>query len=147
MRISTYTDYSLRLLMHAAARSPDLITIQDVARGFGISRNHLMKVTHDLALRGYIRTQRGRTGGFRLARPPAEISIGEVVRFNESTVPLVECFDRANNTCVIAPGCKLKFVLKDAEDAFYAVLDGVTLKDLMMRPSEFFRLLKGRTPN
>jgi Rrf2 family protein len=76
--------------MHAAARHPDLITIQDVADGFGISKNHLMKVTHRLALAGYIETQRGRTGGFRLAKRPEDINIGAIVRLGEGNAPLVE---------------------------------------------------------
>ena len=146
MRVTAYTDYSLRLLMHAAARHPDLITIQDVADGFGISKNHLMKVTHRLALAGYIETQRGRTGGFRLAKRPEEINIGAIVRLGEGNAPLVECFDRATNQCVITPACKLKTVLWNAEKAFYAVLDRVTLRDLLVEPAEFLALLKRRTP-
>jgi Rrf2 family nitric oxide-sensitive transcriptional repressor len=146
MRISTHSDYALRLLMHVAARHPELVTIQDVADGYGISKNHLMKIAHQLALGGYLETQRGRTGGLRLARNPGDINLGAVLRLGEGGTPLVECFDRATNACVITPACKLKFLLKDAEDAFYGVLDRYTLQDLQVRPAEFLALLKPRTP-
>ncbi len=141
MRISTYTDYSLRLLMHAAARSPDLLTIDEVARGFGISKNHLMKVTHQLAQAGYLETQRGRSGGFRLARDASAINIGEIVRMGEKGAPLVECFDHSNNTCVITARCQLKFALDEAQKAFFDVLQRFTLKDLQLAPAEFLAML------
>jgi Rrf2 family nitric oxide-sensitive transcriptional repressor len=141
MRISVFTDYAYRVLMQAAARNPDLITIQDVAIGYGISRNHLMKVIHELSKAGFLETQRGRHGGFRLGRPAERIKLGDIFRLGESGAPLVECFDQATNACVVTPGCRLKFVLADAERAFVAVLDRYTLRDVMSRPAEFLRLL------
>jgi Rrf2 family nitric oxide-sensitive transcriptional repressor len=141
MRISVFTDYAFRVLMQAAARDPDLITIQDVAVGYGISKNHLMKVIHELSKAGLLETQRGRNGGFRLRRPAEKIRLGDIFRMGESDTPLVECFSNATNTCVVIPGCKLKYILADAEKAFVAVLDRYTLKDVMARPAEFLRLL------
>lgn len=129
MRINTYTDYALRVLMHAAARSPQLVTIQEVATSFGISRNHLTKVIHELARAGFLETQRGRSGGFTLARPAIKIRIGDVVRFGEAEIPLVECFDPIRNACVVTPICKIKHQLHEALQAFYAVLDKYTLAD------------------
>ena len=106
MRINTYTDYALRVLMHAAVRHPALVTIQEVATSFGISRNHLTKVIHKLAQAGFLETQRGRGGGFTLAKPAAKIRVGDVVRFGEADSVLVECFDPIRNTCVVTPFCR-----------------------------------------
>ncbi len=130
MRINTYTDYALRVLMHAAVRHPALVTIQEVATSFGISRNHLTKVIHKLAQAGFLETQRGRGGGFTLAKPAAKIRVGDVVRFGEADSVLVECFDPIRNTCVVTPVCKLKHQLHEALQAFYAVLDQYTVADL-----------------
>jgi Rrf2 family nitric oxide-sensitive transcriptional repressor len=141
MRISLFTDYAFRVLMQAAARNPDLITIQDVAVGYGISRNHLMKVIHELSKSGFLETQRGRNGGFRLGKLAEDIRLGDIFRMGESESPLVECFSEASNACIVTPGCKLKFILADAEKAFIAVLDRYTLKDVMARPAEFLKLL------
>ena len=130
MRINTYTDYSLRVLIHAAAKHPTRTTIQEVADAFAISKNHLMKVINELARAGYLETQRGRSGGFTLAKPANRIKVGEVVRFAEQDSVLVECFDPLNNRCAITPACHLKFHLHEALEAFYAVLDRYTVADL-----------------
>ena len=134
MRINTYTDYALRILIHAAAKSPALVTNQEVANAFRISKNHLMKVTNELSKAGFLATVRGRSGGFTLARPASEIRVGEVVRFAEKGSVLVECFDPGHNRCIITPACNLKFYLLDAVEAFYGVLDRRTVADLFEHP-------------
>jgi len=126
VKLTRYTDYALRVLMHVAARPERLSSIGEIARGYGISQNHLMKVVHDLRKSGYVAAVRGRTGGIRLARPPSEINVGEVVRHTEEGFDLVDC-----GSCVIARGCGLTGVLKEATRAFLAVLDGYTLADLV----------------
>jgi len=130
MRLSLFTDYAFRLLIHLAARTPDLVTIDEAADAFSISRNHLAKIAGELSRGGFIETVRGRAGGLRLARTPRDITAGAVARLTERSIPLVECFDRANNACVITPACTLKTVLASAENAFYAVLDAYTLADM-----------------
>lgn len=134
MHITFYTDYSLRVLIHAAAKSPALVTIDEVAGAFRVSKNHLMKVIHNLSRAGFLATSRGRNGGFTLARPANRIRVGDVVRLTEQGSPLVECFDPANNTCIITPACKLKFILHDAQEAFYGVLARRTIADLFISP-------------
>jgi Rrf2 family transcriptional regulator, nitric oxide-sensitive transcriptional repressor len=134
MRINAYTDYSLRVLIHAAAKAPHLVTIQEVANAFRVSKNHLMKVINELSRAGFLATVRGRNGGFTLARPASQIRVGDIVRLGEKGSVLVECFDPEHNQCVITPVCKLKFDLHDAEQAFYAVLDQRTIADLFERP-------------
>ncbi|MGB8313952.1 MAG: Rrf2 family transcriptional regulator [Aestuariivirga sp.] len=131
MRIATYSDFALRLLMYTAVKHPAYVTITEVSEAYGISKNHLMKVTHELALAGYLDTLRGRNGGLRLARPAKEINVGQVVRLTEKGSALVECFDPATNTCVITPACKLKHVLNDALEAFFRTLEQTTLADLI----------------
>lgn len=126
MKLKTYTDYALRVLMHLAARPDRLASIGEIARTYRISHNHLMKVVHDLRKEGFLDAVRGRAGGIRLARPPAEISVGQVVRHTESGFDLVDCA-----SCVIAPACALTAALHEARAAFMAVLDGYSLADLV----------------
>ncbi|MCG6857237.1 MAG: Rrf2 family transcriptional regulator [Salaquimonas sp.] len=142
MRLSLFTDYAFRLLIHVAARDPELVTITQVSEAYGIPRNHLTKIAHELGRAGYLETVRGRGGGMRLARPAGEISLGRLVRLGEGRSPLVECFDRATNQCVITPACSLKHMLTEACNAFYAVLDHRTLADVVKRPRELLNLLE-----
>src|SRR5690348_17050276 len=99
MRLSTYSDYSIRVLMQAAVRDPELVTIDEVARTFGISRHHLVKVVHDLGRNGFLKTRRGIGGGFSLARPPEEIRLGDIVRLGEESETVIDCLDRAAHQC------------------------------------------------
>ncbi len=126
MRLTRYTDYALRVLMHLAARPERLSSIGEMARIHRVSQNHLMKVVHDLRKEGLVEAVRGRTGGIRLARAPAEINIGAVVRHTEESFDLVDC-----GSCVIARACSLTGVLNEALRAFLAVLDRHTLADLV----------------
>jgi Rrf2 family nitric oxide-sensitive transcriptional repressor len=140
MRLTFHTDYALRLLMLLALEPEDLHTIEAVARRYDISRNHLMKVAQTLAKAGLIDSLRGRGGGLRLARPPEEINLGTVVRATEDGFALVECFDRERNTCVVAPACGLRGPLEEALDAFLAVLDSYSLRDLVKNPATSRRM-------
>jgi len=141
MRLTTYTDYSLRVLIRLALNPEELTTIADIARAYNISQHHLMKVVHHLGLAGYIETVRGHGGGMRLAKKPAQIPLGEVVRRTEPDFGLVDCF-RASECCAIQPACLLTGVLQEALDAFLAVLDRYTLADLVGKPRMLASLLK-----
>lgn len=133
MRLTTYTDYSLRTLMYLAANQDRLVTIQEIADLHQIAKNHLTKVVHQLGLLGLAQTLRGRNGGLKLGKAPADINIGAVVRSTETDFFMAECFDRNKNACILTPSCNLKDVLHTATTAFLEVLDGVTLEDLMRR--------------
>jgi len=135
VRLTTYTDYGLRLLMYVALKGGELATIQEVADAYGISKNHLMKVAYDLGRHGYLETVRGRGGGLRLARPTERIGLGDVVRSMEEDFTLVECFAPGADGCRITRACRLKGVLGEALKAYLAVLDGYTLADLTTRNS------------
>lgn len=130
MRLTTMTDYALRLLMYLAQQPDRLCTIAEAAQAHGISEAHLMKVTHHLGLLGWIETVRGKGGGMRLARAPHEIGLGEVVRDMEPDFHLVECFS-SGSTCVRTGDCALTGVLQSALQDFLARLDGVTLADIV----------------
>ncbi|PQA89697.1 RrF2 family transcriptional regulator [Hyphococcus luteus] len=130
MRLTVYSDYALRLLMYVAINSERLCTIQEIADHYNISKNHLMKVTYELGLAGYIETVRGRSGGIRLARASRDIGIGDVIRSTEEDFKLVECFDRSTNQCMISGRCKLARILDEALGAYMQTLDKYTLADL-----------------
>ena len=141
MRISTFTDYALRVLIQAALRHPEKVTIDEVAKAYGISRNHLIKVIHELGQAGFIVTQRGRSGGFTLARPADRINVSDVVKFCEHGQPMAECFDVANNACVITPACRLKGMLAEALRGFHDVLGKYTIADICEKPQALRRHL------
>lgn len=146
MKLTVHTDYALRLLMVLAIEPDGLHTIEEIAARHGISRNHLMKVAQTLVRGGFVTSQRGRAGGLMLSRAPAEIIVGDVVRATEDDCALVECFDPARNQCRIVPGCGLIAPLQEALAAFFAVLDGWTLADLVgsrTRQHQIRRLLPG----
>ena len=126
MRLTRYTDYSLRVLMYVAARDGAGVTIAQIASAYGISRDHLMKVVQELGKAGYLRNVRGRFGGLLLAQKADEIVVGDVVRRMESDFDLADC-----GNCVIEPVCVLTGALQDALAAFMKVLDGYTLADLL----------------
>ncbi len=143
MRLTRYTDYSLRVLIYLAVRPDGFGTVQSIADAYQISRNHLMKVVQALSRRGYVDTVRGKGGGMRLRLPPGRINVGRVVRDMERDLELVECFG-PHNACVITPECTLKHVLSDALQAFLAVLDRHTLADLIDDAPALQRLLDVR---
>jgi Rrf2 family nitric oxide-sensitive transcriptional repressor len=131
MRLTAYTDYTLRTLIYLGMHRDRLATIQDIADVHGISKNHLMKVVYQLGLSGMVETVRGRNGGLRLRQEPEQINIGAVVRHSETDFYMAECFDPESNSCTLAPACALKGVLKTATAAYLKVLDAVTLADLI----------------
>jgi Rrf2 family nitric oxide-sensitive transcriptional repressor len=142
MTLSLFSDYSLRVLMYAALKA-DNFQLDEVTAAYGISRNHLAKVVHNLSKLGYLATRRGRGGGIELARPAEEVRIGALVRQTEGQAKLVECFDMATNTCRLAGNCNLKAALAEAMRAFYESLDRLTLRDLVKGPrrAEMSRIL------
>ncbi len=130
MRLTLYTDYSLRVLIYLVYNKDKTVTISELADFYKISRNHLVKVVHELGLKGYILTSRGKHGGIRLARPPEEIVIGEVIRKTEPDFDLLECFNTAADHCVITNVCNLKSMLFNAKNNFLSELDRYTLADV-----------------
>lgn len=141
MKLTSYSNYSMRVLMVAAARSPELTTIREVATGFGISEAHLVKCVHQLGSWGYLETVRGNRGGFRLARPAENIIVGEVVRRTEDGFTIVECFDPSTNTCPLVGRCRLSSVLRRATEAFLDVLDNMTLADITTNGDDLLHVL------
>ncbi len=131
MKLTVMTDYALRLLMYVAQRPERLCTIAEVAQAHGISEAHLMKVTHQLGLQGWIETVRGKGGGMRLARTPAQINLGAVVRGIEPDFDLVECFADGDSRCRLSGHCRLAGVLGGALRAFSEHLNAFTLADLL----------------
>ena len=130
MKLTSYTNFAMRSLQLAALKAPNLIRVDDVVRVHGLARPHIVKIVHELGQAGYILTQRGRGGGFRLAKPAEEIIVGDVVRLTEGPLDLVECFNPENNTCPLIGICKLSRALQEATRAFMAVLDDLTLADI-----------------
>lgn len=133
MRLTLYTDYSLRVLLYLAHKEDRMATISELADFYKISRNHLVKVVHNLGIQGYIQTTRGKNGGLKLARPANEIVIGDVVRKMEPDFELLECFNEATDQCVITKTCSLKSVLFSARNNFLATLDQHTVADAVKK--------------
>lgn len=129
MRLTTFTDYGMRVMMRLAGEPAVLFTIEDISSELGVSRNHLTKIIQNLAKGDYIHTQRGKGGGFRLAKDPAQLTLGEIVRWLEPDTAIVECFRKDGGCCSLAPQCRFKKQLRMANDAFLEKLDQVTLKD------------------
>jgi len=133
MQLTLYTDYSLRVLVYLSLHEDDSSTISEIADFYQISRNHLVKVVHNLSLKNYINSTRGKGGGLRLARSPAEIEVGAVIRDTEPNFDVVECFSKEPNAkvCNIEPICKLKSILGKAMDSFLNTLDNYTIADVI----------------
>lgn len=154
MRLTDYTDYSLRVLLYLTVRRDRLATIQEIADAYGISKNHLMKIAQRLGELGWIETVRGRKGGLRLAPESTTLTIGRIVRETESDFTLVSCFSQhadgatpsdADKTCVIEPACQLKGVFARARDAFLRELDSHTLAQIS-EPAGALTTLLGMIP-
>ncbi len=131
MRITAYSNYALRTLMYAALKGDELSRVKDIAEAYNISKAHLVKCVHQLGQWGYLDNYRGRNGGFKLAKLPSEISVGEVLRKTEDGFDLVECFVPASSTCPLTGLCELSMTFKRALAAFLAVVDDVTVEDLI----------------
>ncbi|MFD0051920.1 Rrf2 family transcriptional regulator [Actinomycetes bacterium NPDC127524] len=150
MRLTNYSDYSIRVLIYLATnQNHKLVNIKEIAEVYGISKNHLMKIIYNLGKLGYIETIRGRNGGIRLAKSPAEINIGEIIRKTEEDFYLVECFQNHSENCAIAPVCSLKYVFNKALESFLQVLDGYSLEDVtenspMLR--DYFEMYGANSP-
>jgi Rrf2 family transcriptional regulator, nitric oxide-sensitive transcriptional repressor len=133
MRLTDYTDYSLRVLLYLTVRGAGLSTIQDISHAYGISKNHLMKVVQQLGERGWVETVRGRNGGLRIAEHTRSLTVGEVVRATESDFAVVSCLpdqQGMQRPCVITPQCRLRGALLAASNAFLAELDRYTIGDV-----------------
>jgi Rrf2 family transcriptional regulator, nitric oxide-sensitive transcriptional repressor len=143
MRLTLNTDFSLRVLIHVGIGGDRLTTINDIAQSFGISKAHLMKVVNDLSQKGYLDTVRGRNGGIRLMREPRHINVGQVVRDTENQLAVLGCLER-KGYCPIERVCVLRSALRDATQAFLAVLDAYTLADLIKPQRALSSLLLDR---
>lgn len=136
MRLTSFTDYGLRVLMRMAGAPDRAFTTADLAAEFGVSRNHLAKVISALAAAGLLDTRRGGGGGAMLARAPRDIGLGDVVARLEAGQALVECFADSGNACTLTPRCRLRARLAHAEAAFVADLNRSTLADCVYRPDD-----------
>lgn len=131
MRLTSFTDYSLRVLIYLAAEPQRRATIAEIANAFQVSENHLTKVVHFLGKSGWLANVRGKGGGLALAKSPEQVIVGHVVRDTEGVPLPAECFSVEGGHCSIAPICQLRDVLGEAVNAFYLVLDAYTLADLV----------------
>ena len=144
MRLTQYSNFTLRTLQFLALHEPEIVTVDQVARAHGISRAHLVKVAYDLSQRCYVETQRGRNGGMRLARSAELITVGEILRWTEAPLELVECFNPQTNTCPLQGHCHLSRGIQRALRAFFVVLDDLTIADIIANRSTLLGLLDAR---
>jgi len=146
MQLTLYTDYALRTLVYLGLHPDKLCTISEIADAYDISRNHLVKITHHLGKTDYVQTLRGKSGGMKLAMPPGDINIGQIIRITEPHMNILECFDADANTCPIITTCALKHALYQARKAFMDVLDGYTLADVLGNQNQVRNLLDSKPP-
>ena len=145
MKLTKFSDYSLRLLLYLAVHPDRVVSVREVSRAYGVSPHIIVKAVQLLVEQRLVVSVRGRQGGLRLAKEPAEINVGAVVRSTEPSWDLVECFDLDTNTCPIEPACGLKGVLVRAQHAFMGVLSEHTLADFVPRAPALIQLLS-RSP-
>jgi Rrf2 family nitric oxide-sensitive transcriptional repressor len=141
VKLTKFSDYSLRLLIYLAVHRDRVVSIREVSRAYGVSPHIIVKAVRLLVEEGAVASVRGRQGGLRLDKSPSDINVGRILRRTEPDLDLVECFSPATNTCPIAPACGLKGVLMDARKAFLGVLDAHTLADFLPRAPTLLRLL------
>ncbi|MEQ8711079.1 MAG: Rrf2 family transcriptional regulator [Rhodospirillales bacterium] len=141
MRLTVQSDYALRAMMYLAARTEQLATVAGISGHYGVSRNHMTKVLHHLVRGGFVRSVRGRSGGVCLAAAADQITVGQVVRYLEADGALVECFRSDGGDCLLSPDCRLKSVLAEAVDGFYAVLDRYSIQSLLSEKGVLLKLL------
>lgn len=135
MRLTSFTDYSVRVLMYVAMKEGELASIREVSEAYSISSNHLMKVIHHLGKGGYLETIRGKNGGFRLGKDASEINIGELIRYAEDDMAIVECFGNKEGRCSLREECNFSNIMLEALNAFMATVDKYTLSDLVKNGS------------
>lgn len=140
MHLTSFSDYTLRVLLYLAVHRDRPVSVREVSQAYGVSSHHLVKVVQRLVEHELVETTRGRMGGLRLTASPADINVGAVVRLTEPHMDLVECFDRRSNTCPIDRACGLKRVLEDARRAFLDTLNAHTLADFLPRGPSLIRL-------
>lgn len=140
MKLTSFTDYSLRVLIYLGVKR-EKASISEISGAFNISKNHLMKAVHKLVQLGYVDSIRGKTGGIVLGQEPEAINLGEIIQRLEPDMHIVECFDRKNDSCVITQVCRLKHYFQEAEEAFLVTLGKYTLADLIQNRQSLIRLL------
>ncbi len=142
MQLSRFTDYSIRVLLYAAVNNQKLTTMSEISSFYQISMEHLRKVIHNLAKAEYIKTYRGKKGGFELLKSPDAISLGDLIALTEGVKPLIDC---QSQQCCLDPFCTLKKVLNEAQQAFVYSLNNYSLKDLIDNPKMQSQLISTLT--
>ncbi|MCL4168581.1 UNVERIFIED_CONTAM: hypothetical protein GTU68_037924 [Idotea baltica] len=132
MRLTSFTDYSVRVLIYAAKKDGELASIREVSEAYEISSNHLMKVVHLLGKGGFLHTVRGKNGGFKLGKEPKEINIGAVIRYTEDDLNIVDCMSSSEDNCSLKEDCRFGDVMGEALQAFLTTIDKYTLDDLVI---------------
>ncbi|HEY6882185.1 MAG TPA: Rrf2 family transcriptional regulator [Polyangiales bacterium] len=144
VQLTLFSDYALRTLLYLGSHPGQVVPSSQISDAFGVSSDHMAKVTKWLTQQGYVTAQRGKSGGLTLARDPGSIRVGQLVCETEPHMNLLECFDRENNSCPLTPACKLKRALAEARSAFVAALDAYTLADLLSNRAQLVQLLVAR---
>lgn len=142
MKLTSYTDYSIRVLIYLGINDDRLCTSSEISEFYGISRNHLAKIIHQLSSLNLIESFKGASGGIKLALAPKEINLGKLIRKTEPDFNIVECFNTNGNTCRISPICKLKSIFNESTNAFLKNLDKYSLKDILKNKSDLKKLIQ-----
>jgi Rrf2 family nitric oxide-sensitive transcriptional repressor len=142
VQLTLFSDYALRTLIYLGSHPGQVVPSAHISEAFGVSSDHMAKVTKWLSQHGYVHAQRGKTGGLTLARSPGSIRVGQLICETEPHMNLLECFQPETNRCPLTPACKLKRALHEARAAFVAALDAYTLADLLGNRHQLVQLLR-----
>ncbi|MCC6758585.1 MAG: Rrf2 family transcriptional regulator [Candidatus Omnitrophica bacterium] len=140
MRLTNFCDYSLRVLIFLGMKN-ELSSVAEISEAYGLSKNHIVKVVHNLSKLGYIHSFQGRKGGIELAVRPEEINLGKIIKQIEPDFDLVECFNEVRNGCNISPACRLKGFLFQAKKAFLDSLGKYSLADIIKNRGALVQLV------
>ncbi|GGJ06073.1 transcriptional regulator [Shewanella hanedai] len=140
MQLTRYTDFGIRTLMYLALQPErnTLFRIAEITEVFELSPNHVSKIVHHLGKLGYLKTIRGKSGGFRLGMSASQINVGQLVRVLENSLAPIDC---SKPYCRFTPSCQLKGVLAEAVSAYLAVLDKYSLEDIVSNRQQLLALL------
>ena len=132
MKISTKGRYALRMLLDLAEhRNDKFIALKDIAKRQNISKQYLEQIITIINNSMILRANRGKHGGYMLAKEPSEITVGQILRITEGNLSSISCLEGEVNQCDKVDTCKTLYIWKELNKVIADYLDSVTLQDIL----------------